>query len=327
MHNSEGLRGVCEGCRPLVVLAVDLMRSAVALGLLAVPAAQGSWSGTLAGAWAIGPTPMMGPVDHVSAVPVSPMHVNPPAEHTPAGNSRSAERAEPIVVTSLADEIAFRLETAILDGVYPPGSRLPQEELCGRFAVSRTPVREALRNLQAKSLVEVVPNKGATVRLLSRTELADIYQLRAELEGYSCELAAGRVIDAQLAELDEAQGELEAAVAVIADSAGLDADLAAAHLRMKRANDTFHLLIHRISDNGPLLQVIKNLWDRCPKDYLSRALRSSPEIRDLNVVEHRQIRTALGAANGKAARIAMHGHIQHAMRVTLRYLDAHEFWK
>jgi DNA-binding GntR family transcriptional regulator len=266
-------------------------------------------------------------VDHVSAgPPVSALHDNQPQDHPQAGNSRWAESAEPIVITSLADEIAFRLETAILDGVYPPGSRLPQEELCERFAVSRTPVREALRNLQAKSLVEVVPNRGATVRLLSRKELVDVYQLRAELEGYSCELAAGRVIDAQFAELDKAQGELEAAVAVLVDSAALDADLAAAHLRMKRANDAFHMLIHRMANNGPLLQVIKNLWDRCPKDYISRALRSSPEIRDLNVVEHRQIRTALGAADAKAARIAMHDHILHAMTVSLRYLDAHGFW-
>jgi DNA-binding GntR family transcriptional regulator len=101
--------------------------------------------------------------------------------------------SEPIVTTSLADEIAFRLETAILDGLYPPGSRVPQEELCERFAVSRTPVREALRKLQAKNLVVVVPNKGATVRLLSRKELLDIYDVRAELEGFSCELAAALV--------------------------------------------------------------------------------------------------------------------------------------
>ena len=113
--------------------------------------------------------------------------------------------SEPIVITSLADEIAFRLETAILDGRYPPGSRLPQEELCERFAVSRTPVREALRKLQAKNLVVVVPNKGATVRRLSRKELLDIYAVRAELEGFSCELAAARITDSCVTELDRPQ--------------------------------------------------------------------------------------------------------------------------
>ena len=71
---------------------------------------------------------------------------------------------EEIVPTSLADEIAFRLQAAILDGVFPPGTHLYQEEICARFGVSRTPVREALRKLQAQHLVVVVPNKGAKVR-------------------------------------------------------------------------------------------------------------------------------------------------------------------
>ena len=70
--------------------------------------------------------------------------------------------ADPPVATSLADEIAFRVESAIVEGLYPPGSRLPQDELCDRFGVSRTPVREALRKLQARNVVVVIPNKGAT---------------------------------------------------------------------------------------------------------------------------------------------------------------------
>src|SRR5215469_10363230 len=205
---------------------------------------------------------------------------------------------EPVVTTGLADEIAFRVETAILDGLYPPGSRLPQEELCERFAVSRTPVREALRKLQAKSLVVVVPNKGATVRLLSRKELLDIY---------------------------EAQAELEAAVSVL-DAVTDGVDPAGTQLRMKHANDWFHAAIHQTAGNAPLMQVIKDLGDRCPKDYISRALRVSPEVRDLNIGEHRRIRAAVGAGDGRAARLAMRDHILHARTVIAAYLDEQGFW-
>jgi DNA-binding GntR family transcriptional regulator len=233
---------------------------------------------------------------------------------------------EPTVTTSLADEIAFRVETAILDGLYPPGSRLPQEELCERFAVSRTPVREALRKLQAKNLVVVVPNKGATVRLLSRRELLDIYDLRAELEGYSCELATARISDRCITELDLAQGELEAAVSLLDPAPADDTHTAVTQLRMKRANDWFHTTIHQTADNAPLLQVIKDLGDRCPKDYISRALRASPEVRDLNIEEHRRIRAAIGAGDGRAARLAMRGHIMHARTVIAAYLDEQGFW-
>jgi DNA-binding GntR family transcriptional regulator len=225
---------------------------------------------------------------------------------------------ELIVTTSLADEIAFRLETAILDGLYPPGSRLPQEELCERFAVSRTPVREALRKLQAKNLVVVIPNKGATVRLLSRKELLDIYAVRAELEGYSCELAAARITDSCITELDRAQAELEEAVG--------EAAAAGPQLRMKHANDWFHTAIHQAAGNAPLLQVIKDLGDRCPKDYTSRALRISPEVREINIDEHRRIRAALGAGDGRAARQAMQEHILHARTVIAAYLDEQGFW-
>lgn len=234
--------------------------------------------------------------------------------------------SEPIVATSLADEIAFRLETAILDGRYPPGSRLPQEELCERFAVSRTPIREALRKLQAKSLVVVVPNKGATVALLSRKELLDIYDVRAELEGFSCELAGARITDRCIAELDAAQSELEDAVRLLDPAGADDATEAGIALRMKHANDWFHTAIHQTAGNAPLLQVIKDLGDRCPKDYISRALRASPEVRDLNVDEHRRIRAALGAGDGRAARLAMRDHIMHARTVIAAYLDAQGFW-
>ena len=90
---------------------------------------------------------------------------------------------EQITVTSLADEIAFRIQAAILAGDHRPGTHLSQDELCERFGVSRTPVREALRKLQAKHLVVLVPNKGATVRAPSRTELIDVYNVRAEARG------------------------------------------------------------------------------------------------------------------------------------------------
>ena len=94
--------------------------------------------------------------------------------------------------SSLTDEIVLRLEKAILEGVYPPGTHLLQDELCERFGVSRTPVRQALRDLQARNLVVLVPNRGATVRVPSRRDAQEVYAVRAELEGYAAELAAAR---------------------------------------------------------------------------------------------------------------------------------------
>jgi len=103
-----------------------------------------------------------------------------------------AEEETPLETTSLADEIAFRLQASIVARRLQPGERLRQEELCKRFNVSRTPVREALRKLQALRLVVMVPNRGAIVRLPTRTEVVEVYDLRAELEGYAAKCACAR---------------------------------------------------------------------------------------------------------------------------------------
>ena len=84
-------------------------------------------------------------------------------------------------------------EEAILEGVLKPGERLRAEALAQRFGTSRTPIREALLQLEAQGLVEVEPNRGAVVRTFDRDDLFDLYQLRALLEPRAAALAAPRI--------------------------------------------------------------------------------------------------------------------------------------
>jgi DNA-binding GntR family transcriptional regulator len=233
---------------------------------------------------------------------------------------------EAIVTSSLADEIAYRLQTAILDGSYPPGTHLLQDELCARFGVSRTPVREALRKLQAQHLVVVVPNKGAKVRIPSRGELIDVYAVRAELEGFACELAPPLAGPETIAELDAAQAVIDAAVAELERHAVAPEAEAAFNARITRANEEFHGSIHRAAGNDRLERIIHELQGFFPKDYVWRAIRSSEETRELNCEEHRRIRDALEAADGKRAREEMRAHILHSRTLLLAYLDEHDFW-
>jgi DNA-binding GntR family transcriptional regulator len=229
---------------------------------------------------------------------------------------------ERVVLTGLADEIAFRIQAAILDGEYPAGTHLQQEELCRRFGVSRTPVREALRKLQAQHLVELVPNKGATVRSLSRDELAEVYALRAELEGFAAELAAPRMAPAALAELDEAHAAMERAIAA-ADDGAREAGVNAA---VTAANERFHAVIHAASGNRRLARLLAELQGLFPKDYVWRAITSADEAQQLNLDEHGEIRDALARGDGAAARGAMGAHVAHAGRVLLAHLDERGFW-
>jgi DNA-binding GntR family transcriptional regulator len=229
------------------------------------------------------------------------------------------------VATSLADEIAFRLQAAIIDGEFAPGTHLQQDQLCARFGVSRTPVREALHKLQAQHLIELIPHKGAmTVRPPTRAELAEVYELRSELEGYAAARAATTFDGTRLVALDVAQAALTRLVArgpvPRAEESSFDRAITA-------ANEAFHGVIHEAASNEHLRSYLLQLQRFFPKDHVWRAVRSSAESYAIAVEEHLAIRAALAGHDAGAARRAMSAHIEHAGAVLFAHLDAHGFWR
>jgi DNA-binding GntR family transcriptional regulator len=234
---------------------------------------------------------------------------------------------EQITITSLADEIAFRLQAAILAGDYPPGTHLLQDEMCQRFGVSRTPVREALRKLQAKHLVVLVPNKGATVRVPGRNELINVYSVRAELEGYACELACANVSDELLSVLDRAQDRVTEAVVLYEQDGGAGPGAVSLDMQVALGNSEFHGAIAQAAGNERLRSIIVDLQGFFPKDYVWRAMTSADELRTLNLEEHDRIRQAFARGDAVRARKEMRSHILHASAILLDYLDHLEFWR
>src|SRR5919204_1525079 len=101
--------------------------------------------------------------------------------------------------TYLADTVYTDLRRAILDRELDPGEPLTEHELCRRFRVSRTPIREALAKLERDHLVRVVPKKGAFVRALSHDEIRELYEIREALEALAVRLAAPRLSGDDLA--------------------------------------------------------------------------------------------------------------------------------
>ena len=231
-------------------------------------------------------------------------------------------QGETLAVASLADEIAYRLRADILDGRLPFGARLQHEELAARFGVSRTPIREALRQLQALNLVELAPNRGATVRTPSRAELVEVYELRAEMEGFACALACDRASAEDLDELERTQERLTEAVG----SAGRvdDAELDAA---VTEANTAFHDLIHRAADNRRLTESIQALQSVFPRDSVWRVIaHDETAMTTMNVTEHQAISTALRTRTPEAARKVMRDHVRAAGELLLAHLDEQRFW-
>ena len=116
------------------------------------------------------------------------------------------------VAAPLRQSVTESIRTAIAVGRLKAGERLPERELCELTGVSRTLVREALRQLESEGLVKVEPNRGPFVARLTRAQAEGIYQVRSELEGLAYQLFAERVSEAQRTALRSAFEQLKQAV-------------------------------------------------------------------------------------------------------------------
>lgn len=232
-----------------------------------------------------------------------------------------AGRAPGAVREALVDSLAADIQTRVLSGELPSGTRLRQEALAAEFGVSRTPVREALRKLQESGLVELAPNRGAIVRMLTPHEIRDAYEVRAELEGLAAGLAARRIRQDQLERLRVAQAGFRDALRQTAArrSDGGPTTTAEDRLRWSRANDAFHQGIHAAGGNAVLDATLSGLRRSIPRDLSRIVLGESTSVLAENVAEHDAILEAIERRDEEAARRLMHEHVQHAGElVTLR---------
>jgi DNA-binding GntR family transcriptional regulator len=222
---------------------------------------------------------------------------------------------------ALVDKLASDLQQRVLSGAIPSGARLRQNALAAEFGVSRTPIREALRKLQAAGFVDLQPHRGALVRGLSPREIRDAYEVRAELEALAAELAAARLRHDQLDRLYEAQAQFAEGLAetVAAREAGAD-DGDRQSLVWGRANDQFHQVIQDAAGNDVLVATLTHLHRSFPRDLSKLVLAESTPLLRANVREHEEIIAALERRDGAEARDLMRRHVRHAGElVTLRF--------
>ena len=143
----------------------------------------------------------------------------------------------------------------IVEGDYRPGQRLVEARVAAELDVSRTPVREAFRMLQAEGLVRVEPNRGARVRSLSVDDISDVYEVRARLEAMASELAAERATAEERARLADAEVSFAAAV-----TAAGDGDPAGVR-EVFAANAAFHLAVLEAAHSERLAQALAGTAD------------------------------------------------------------------
>jgi DNA-binding GntR family transcriptional regulator len=209
-----------------------------------------------------------------------------------------------------ADEIALVIEEAIVSGELSPGAVLRQEQLSERFAVSRTPVREALRRLAALGLVSFEPNRGVRVRTLSRDELREAFLVRAELESLATELAAPKMTDEDLEELEHAEAEFSRATQALRDRPPDEGERWRLTSDWVRANHGFHDVIYRVAD----LPLVEQLAKSARRSFSGPAVwapgdHSLDGLYLKNAEQHRAIKQALMAGSATGARELAREHV------------------
>jgi DNA-binding GntR family transcriptional regulator len=195
----------------------------------------------------------------------------------------------------IADSLREQLEQAILTGEFHDGERLDEARLSERYAVSRTPLREAFQRLAASGLVELVPHRGAFVRHPAFDEVVEMFEVMAEMEAFCGRLAARRVSDAMLDQIEATVTACEVSVAR-GDSDGY-----------YRENERFHHLIYEASGNGFLAAEAARLHRRL-QPFRRMQLRLRGRMRQ-SLNEHRRILDALRAGDSAVAADTLRGHV------------------
>jgi DNA-binding GntR family transcriptional regulator len=208
-----------------------------------------------------------------------------------------ASQSNKPVKRSLTDQVREHIRNGIAEGIYLPGDRLVEGTIASQLGVSRTPIREAMRILEAEGLIAMEPWKGITVAGLSHKQVSDFFAYREWIEGLAAEMAASVVTDEELKRLDQSLISLEQGL----DPSGVE---------LSSRNEEFHQMIFDISGNRFLKQS-EAVIDTA-KILIWKPIRRDNERWKLAQNEHRKLFDALVARDPKAARLAAQEHVRNS---------------
>ena len=208
--------------------------------------------------------------------------------------------------SSQGREAYARLIADIKAGTLKPGDRLTETEVASRLGLSRTPVREAIRQLESDGLVTHVPRVGAAVRKLDYREVSELYEMRAVLEGTAARFAARAASEIELAELEAINEEMRRVQSEI--------------VPLQEANQQFHAVLLEAARNRYLVRAVGAVYTTMlivGPSTMEEASRTADAI-----TEHDRVLTALHARDEAGAETAMRAHIESGHRARLRQFRA-----
>jgi len=201
---------------------------------------------------------------------------------------RLALRKKPIERhQTLREKILETIRESILKGTLKPGEKVAEPELAERFGISRTPIREAFRQLESEGYLTVIPRKGAVVTSLSERDVSEFYAIKSILEGYAARLAAKLLTDKDIERLELINERL----AQLAREGDVKTFF--------RIHNEFHELFIKAAGNEKLQELIEQVGMKFNR--LRMASLSLPGRMEISVAEHDRIIGAFKRKNGEEA--------------------------
>lgn len=188
---------------------------------------------------------------------------------------------------TLREAVSDALREAIIRGELGPGMRLQEIEIAEHYRTSRTPVREAFRQLESEGFLVIKPRRGAIVAPITSSDIREFYEIKSVLEGYAAGRAATRITQQEIARMEFLNQELRTKYEG-GDISG-----------MIKAHNEFHEVFVQASGNDQLCQLIKSLVNRFQRFRI--ALSHTPAI-ERSVKQHEEIIQAFREKNSELAR-------------------------
>jgi len=210
----------------------------------------------------------------------------------------------------LSQKVYRALKTEIIKGSLKPGTKLSEGKIAEQMGVSRTPVREALKELAAEGFVKMNPNQAVAVSNASVKDVQEVLQIRGVLEGLAARLATKTINEEEIKELEKYQKRME-------QYTNKDDVLAFSEMDAE-----FHELILNICGNNRLIQIRKNLSDQAHR-YRIRSL-SVPGRLKYSLKEHQEIVEALKRKDAEQADRLSQKHIENVLANILAHKDKEE---
>ncbi len=208
---------------------------------------------------------------------------------------------------TLRERILETIRDAIISGALKPGEKVAEPELAERFGISRTPIREAFRQLESEGYLTVIPRKGAVVVSFSQRDVEEFYAIKSILEGYAARKACEKLTDREIVKLEGINEKLR----TLADEGDIK--------HFFKIHNDFHDLFIRAADNGKLTDLISSLVGKFQR--LRVASLSLPGRMRVSVDEHEKIIGAFRARDAEKAEKLVRKNAEYGGKVLMQGVD------